>query len=128
MFKRITASCLFVLAASASSADWEPENWPTFGYEQQLEGVYKQSWGAQEVFPVFQHEGQPIRLYIEGVGKLGDFHGILDLDCANASRSIWVSPDDNFYDDNEEFAYSETDKVPSEVINGIREMWCSPNH
>lgn len=86
----------------------------SFAYTQPMEGVYEQYWTAQEVTPIDSYEGQPHRLYVEGQGKMGEFHGILSLDCATPRFSMWLAQSD----------YLSSEAVPAEVIEGLRATWC----
>ncbi|WP_143093018.1 hypothetical protein [Celeribacter neptunius] len=76
--------------------------------------MYEQYWTAQELTAQDTYAGQPRRLYVEGQGKLGAFHGVLNLDCDTPRFSTWLAQSE----------YLSSDAVPVEVINGLRATWC----
>jgi hypothetical protein len=80
-----------------------------------MEGVYKQFWAAEELVALDSYAGQPHRLYVEGQGKLGEFHGVLSLDCETPQSSSWLAESD----------YLSSESVPTEVIEGLRATWCA---
>lgn len=100
-------ACAVPLAAAATETR-------SFAYTQPMEGVYEQYWTAQELTVQDSYAGQPHRLYVEGQGKLGEFHGILSLDCQTPHFSSWLAQSD----------YLSSEAVPVEVINGLRATWC----
>ena len=84
MFKVLSFGLLAsVIIASAGSADDY-----VYLYTQPMEGVYSQEWQTdhlREVSPG-RHE-----IYVRGDGKMGDFFGVLWLDCVEARFSNWLS-------------------------------------
>lgn len=80
-------------------------------YYQPLEGVYSQDWSAQVLG---DRQGTGIEVYVVGDGKLGDFFGVISVDCANPQYSRWLATG----------GYLTTDRVPSEAIQGIRGLVC----
>ncbi|NIY80438.1 hypothetical protein HCZ23_13310 [Celeribacter sp. HF31] len=85
-----------------------------FSYTQPMEGVYEQHWAGHEIASMETYAGQPYRIYVEGQGKLGEFHGILSLDCETPRYSSWLAQSE----------YLSAEDVPTEVINGLRATWC----
>lgn len=80
-------------------------------YEEPLEGVYSQFWHAD--FADRLGAGGA-HIYVRGEGKLGDFIGVLYLDCEQPRFSRWEASDGNLT----------TQQVPAEVIQVIRLKYC----
>lgn len=60
----------------------------TLVFEEPVGGVYTQGWYAQ----IVDSRGRTAQhLYVTGDGKLGDFHGLISVDCAKPSRSQWLA-------------------------------------
>ena len=83
-----------------------------FAYEQELEGVYSQSWFTAHLTNTYQDKHE---VYVKGEGKLGDFYGVLYVDCAMPQFSRWLAVG-GFLDEGD---------VPAEVIQIIRMQECS---
>lgn len=111
---KIFRACIGVALTCATPLMSEAQEAKSFAYTQPMEGVYAQYWTAQELAVQDAYAGQPYRLYVEGQGKLGEFHGILNLDCATPRFSTWLAQSE----------YLSSDAVPAEVINGLRVIWC----
>jgi hypothetical protein len=80
-------------------------------YNQPMEGVYSQGWSAQVLG---ERQGTGIEVYVVGDGKLGDFFGVISVDCTNPQFSRWLAIG----------GYVTTDSVPVEAIRGIRRLAC----
>jgi hypothetical protein len=80
-------------------------------YDQPLEGVYGQSWSGQVLG---DRQGTGIEVYVVGDGKLGDFFGVISVDCVNPQYSRWLATG----------GYLGTDRVPNEAIRGFRNLVC----
>ncbi|WP_417245526.1 hypothetical protein [Celeribacter sp.] len=111
---KIFRACIWVAFICTTPLMSEAQEAKSFAYTQPMEGVYEQYWTAQELAVQDAYAGQPHRLYVEGQGKLGEFHGILNLDCKTPQFSTWLAQSD----------YLSSDAVPAEVINGLRAIWC----
>lgn len=79
-------------------------------YKQPLEGVYFQQW---QIDYLRGYEGQH-EIYVRGEGKIGDFFGVLWLDCKEPRYSNWLASDGNV----------DQSQVPVEVIQRIRKAHC----
>ena len=82
-----------------------------FIYEQDLEGVFSQAWYAAYLE---RRDGNTHEVYVKGDGKLGDFHGVLYLDCDQPRYSEWIAQGD----------YLNPSAVPQEAVAAIREKYC----
>ena len=80
-------------------------------FEQPVGGVYTQGWWAVELGQIHY---ESFEVYVIGEGKLGDFFGVLSVDCINPQFSTWRAMG----------GYLGTDDVPLEAINGIRNLAC----
>lgn len=80
-------------------------------YTQPMEGVYSQGWHTDYLREVLKGSHE---IYVRGDGKMGDFFGILWLDCEEAKYSNWLSVG----------GYLTQDRVPIEVIRLIRKQYC----
>lgn len=80
-------------------------------YDQPLEGVYSQGWSGQVLG---DRQGTGIEVYVVGEGKLGDFFGVISVDCVNPQYSRWLATG----------GYLGTDNVPIEAIRGFRNLVC----
>jgi hypothetical protein len=85
-----------------------------FIYEQPLEGVYSQGWSASKIG---MRNGPAVDVYVVGTGKLGDFFGVLAIDCETPAFSDWVAVG----------GYLGTDDVPVEAIRAVRALVCAGN-
>lgn len=74
--------------------------------------TYTQDWSGAHLTETF---GGVHEVFVRGEGKLGSFHGVLELRCANPERSRWLT--DSFY-------HMENDSVPLEAIREIRRLYC----
>ncbi len=83
-----------------------------FVYEQELEGVYSQSWFTMHLTNTYADKHE---VYVKGDGKLGDFFGVLYLDCSTPQFSRWLAVG----------GIVDADDVPIEVIRVIRERDCN---
>ena len=101
-------SILGSICAFGTSVAADPS---TFLFKQDLEGVYSQSWYAHEIFSEFENSKE---IAVIGVGKLGEFRGILYLACNEARYSRWISVGDTMG----------PDSVPPEAIAKIRDIYC----
>lgn len=80
-------------------------------YVQPLEGVYSQSWLAQVLG---SHQSSGIAVYVVGEGKLGDFFGVISVDCQTPSYSTWLATG----------GFLSSDRVPDKAVQGIRKLAC----
>lgn len=109
MKKRILRiSLLGIICSFGSGVAADPG---TLLYKQDLEGVYSQSWYAHEIF---SESEQNKEIAVIGVGKLGEFRGILYLACNEARYSRWISVGDTMG----------TNSVPPEAIAKMRDVYC----
>lgn len=107
MFKVLSFGLLasVIIASSGSADDY------VYLYTQPMEGVYSQGWHTdhlREVSPG-RHE-----IYVRGDGKMGDFFGVLWLDCVEARFTNWLSVG----------GYRNESDVPVDAIRLIRETYC----
>ncbi len=93
--------------ASAQSAGQ-----PELVYTDPVGGVYTQGWSAQILG---QHRGEGVAVYVVGDGKLGDFFGVISVNCARPGRSEWLASG----------GYLSPDRVPPEAMHGIRKLACN---
>lgn len=82
-----------------------------FVYEQDLEGVYSQSWSVMALDNPFADKHE---VYVKGDGKLGDFFGVLYVDCSAPQFSRWLA----------QGGFLTADSVPAAVIRIIRARTC----
>ena len=109
MKMRVTLILVLCLAPfSVANAQDASRN---FLFEQPLEGVYSQGWSAVEIGRVIDSR---FEVLVIGEGKLGDFFGVLSVDCEIPRLSQWRSTG----------GYLETGRVPAEVIRGVRNLAC----
>ncbi len=110
----LTAACAFATAtlllppkpASAQSAGQLE-----LVYTQPVEGVYTQGWTAQLLG---QHRGEGVAVYVVGEGKLGDFFGVVSVDCRHAEKSEWLATG----------GYLSAQRVPAGAILSVRKLAC----
>lgn len=96
---------LFGLGSALAASEY------SYIYTQPLEGVYSQGWHSMHL-----RENNPGRheIYVRGEGKLGDFFGVLWLDCVEARYSNWLSVGGHLTQDD----------VPIEAIKKISKAHC----
>lgn len=82
-----------------------------FDYGNGASGMYTQSWFATRIDA--QDSGEQT-VYVESYGKLGNFRGVLSVNCGDPTRSKWVALSDTMG----------ADSVPNEAITGIRRLSC----
>ncbi|SPH22511.1 hypothetical protein ASD8599_03255 [Ascidiaceihabitans donghaensis] len=80
-------------------------------FKQEMDVPYGQNWYAGHADSLGQNS---FHIYVRGEGKLGDFYGILYLDCNQAEFSRWDAVGGNI----------EKADVPNEAIAGIRFSFC----
>lgn len=81
-------------------------------FTQPVGGVYVQDWFVQKLGSRRQSK---VDFYVVGDGKLGDFFGVLSIDCQEASNSSWLATGD----------FLSPERVPIEAIYGVRKLACS---
>lgn len=80
-------------------------------FTQQLEGVYTQSWYARDLG---MRDGRN-ESFVTGTGKLGDFNGVMAVDCETAAYSQWIALG----------GYLGADDVPADAIQSLRQLACN---
>ncbi len=73
--------------------------------------TYTQNWSAAYLTETFDGVSH---IYVRGDGKLGTFHGVLELNCPRADASRWLALG----------GVLEAGMVPAEAIRGIRQAYC----
>jgi len=82
-----------------------------FAYQQDLEGVYGQNWFTTHLTNTYEDKHE---VYVKGEGKLGDFYGVLYVDCSEPQFSRWLAVG----------GFVDKEAVPVEVIRVIRVREC----
>lgn len=80
-------------------------------YEEHIEGVYYQHWSAQVLG---DRVGEGVEIYVVGDGKMGDFFGVISVNCETPAYSSWLATG----------GYLNTSNLPEEAIAGIRKLAC----
>ncbi len=80
-------------------------------YVQDMEGVYFQNWSAVKIG---SRGGGVVDVYVVGDGKMGDFFGVLAVNCRQPESSDWIAHG----------GYVTVDRVPAEAISGVRNLAC----
>lgn len=106
----LLAAVLMLLLARLTSA--QASDHLELVYTDPVGGVYTQGWSAQILG---QHRGEGVAVYVVGDGKLGDFFGVISVNCARADRSEWLASG----------GYLSPDRLPAEAIHGIRKLACN---
>lgn len=108
----LAALTAFSLGTSAGAEELD-----TF-YEEEigpnLDGsvTYFQFWSGKHL----QNENDDVHeVYIRGDGKLGQFRGILELNCTKSDQSKWLAIG----------GFLKEDSVPTEAISEVRRQYCS---
>ncbi len=83
----------------------------TYVYEQPMEGVYYQGW---YVLDLGETGDETLDVYVVGEGKMGDFAGVLDVNCVKTTLSKWKATG----------GFLTEDRVPSRAIIAIRALVC----
>ena len=92
------------IAPQAATAQFSPNI--EFLYEQPMEGVYWQAWTGVALGSDLEGVN---RMYLLGVGKLGDFAGIYEVNCWEPPRSYWLTVDDTM----------RVEQVPPEAMEAL---------
>ena len=114
------AICCLLLPMSASgwTVGERGDEGSVFLYDEQLEGVYGNSWWGKSVGA---GGSGPIDVRITGEGKTADFDGVVNLNCANASGHSWKSAS-NF---GAPVKGDATDAMPpDDVVLNARKIFC----
>ena len=106
MAKSLSIAAAFILSGSAAFGAGV-----SFLYEQDLEGVYSQSWSTAHLG---RFQGNTHEIYVKGEGKLGDFYGVLYLNCDQPKFSKWYASG----------GYLTPDNVPPQAIAAIKTKYC----
>ncbi|MCI2400406.1 hypothetical protein MN188_13490 [Aliiroseovarius sp. N1Y82] len=94
------------LVGSAAHADQ-----PVLVYEKILDHPYTQSWSTVYLGRISDNQHE---VYLRGDGKIGDFFGVLYLDCDEPKYSRWEA----------QGGMIDTSEVPGQAIVGIRKTYC----
>jgi len=108
---KFNASILFpVLSLLSTPTSAQSDGQLELVFTQPAGGVYTQGWYAQSL----ESRRDRNDMYVVGDGKLGDFFGVISVDCREPSNSTWIATG----------GYLSSERVPIEAIRGVRETAC----
>ncbi len=100
---------LLILALTLFAADARAQGMELL-FTDEVGGPYTQDWSAVYLTDT----GAAHEVYVKGDGKLGDFFGVLRLDCATPRFSRWLAVG----------GYLDPDDVPVEAVRAVRARYC----